>query len=245
MATISLTNAIPSYSQDFNTLNTSGSVSWVNDSTLSGWYAARTGTNNLTAGTGSSATGSLYSFGTGTNTERALGSVSSGTTGTVTWGVRIANNTGNTVTGFNINYVGEQWRSGGGTSPAQTVDFQYRIGGTDLTSGVWTDFNTLDFTSPIFSTTAGALDGNLVANQTAKSGTLSSLNLANGEEIWLRWSDIDHPSNDHGLAIDNFAISAIQAQAVPEPADMMGTALAVCAVAILKCKLSPAKKNKL
>lgn len=204
-------NLSTSYSQDFNLLANSGtSNSWIDDSTIGGWYANRT---TYAAGTGSSNTGALYSFGSVSASDRALGGVASGTTGTVLWGVRFVNNTANTISSLNIAYVGEQWRNGGSstTSPsvAQKLDFQYQIGASSLTSGTWTDFDPLDFTSPIFGTTsASAIDGNGPANRTNLSASLSGLSIAPGQEIWLRWSDINDANNDHGLAIDDFNISA-------------------------------------
>lgn len=238
MAAISLSTT--AYIQNFDTLTNSGSVAFVDDSTLPGWYAARTGTVNLVAGDGSSGTGNLYSFGTGTQADRALGSVGSAATGTVTWGVQLKNNTSNTITGLNIGYTGEQWRNS--AAVAQTVDFQYQIGATNaftLTSGTWVDYNPLDFTSPVVNGVAGALDGNVNANRVVLSNTLNGITVNPGQEIWLRWSDIDHPSVDHGLAIDNFSVSAVGAStAVPEPSDFMGTIVAVLAVAIVKRKLS-------
>ena len=207
MPAINLSNP---YSQEFNLLaNSSTSNSWIDDSTILGWYANRT---SYAAGTGSSNTGALYSFGSVSASDRALGSVASGTTGTIFWGVRFVNNTANTISSLNIGYVGEQWRNGSSTttpSLAQKLDFQYQIGASNLTSGTWIDFDPLDFTSPIFGTTSSsALDGNAAANRTNLSASLSNLALAPGQEIWLRWSDINDPNNDHGLAIDDFNISA-------------------------------------
>ena len=63
------------------------------------------------------------------------------------------------------------------------------------------------FTSPVFSTTAATLNGNLAPNRTALSFTISGLNIPNGTEVMLRWSDPDHASNDHGLAIDEFSVT--------------------------------------
>jgi hypothetical protein len=207
MPAINLSNP---YAQEFNLLASSGnSNSWIDDSTIGGWYANRT---TYAAGTGSSNTGALYSFGS-VSSDRGLGSVASGGTGTVLWGVRFVNNTANTISALNIGYVGEQWRNGGSstTSPsvAQKLDFQYQIGASSLTSGTWIDFAPLDFTSPTFGTTsASALDGNAAANRTNLSASLSGLSMAPGQEIWLRWSDSNDANNDHGLAIDDFGISA-------------------------------------
>ncbi len=73
---ISITTLPTTITQDFNTLISSGSATWTNNSTLTGWYHARTGTGTtIVANDGSSNAGNLYSYGTGTNTERALGSI--------------------------------------------------------------------------------------------------------------------------------------------------------------------------
>lgn len=202
------------YSQNFDSLANSGTnIPWNDDSTISGWYSNRT---SYTAGTGSSNTGSLYSFGSTGSTERALGSVASGSTNTIYYGARFVNNTSNTITGLNISYTGEQWRNGGNTSP-QTLDFQYQIGATSLTSGNWLDFNALDFTSPVATATAGALDGNAAANRTTLSSTLGGLNVTPGQEIWLRWQDPNDAGNDHGLGVDDFSISTVDAPPPPPP----------------------------
>jgi predicted extracellular nuclease len=202
MAAINLSS---SYSQNFDSLLNSGTNNtWTNDSTIAGWYSTRT---LYLAGTGSNNAGALYSFGTTNATERALGSVASGSTSTIFYGVRFLNNTANTINSLNISYIGEQWRNGGNTTPQQ-LDFQYQIGATTINSGTWIDFNSLDFISPVATTTAGALDGNATANRTTLSSTLSGLSLAPNQEIWLRWQDIDNTGSDHGLGIDDFSISA-------------------------------------
>jgi len=121
--------------EDFNSLAQTGTnVVWTDNSTIPGWYSSRTTYN---AGTGSSNTGALYSFGVaGVNpvTDRALGSVGSSGTGTVYWAARFVNNTGATITSLDISYIGEQWRTGGSSnttpSVAQTVDFQYQVANT-------------------------------------------------------------------------------------------------------------------
>lgn len=208
MPAINLSN---SYNQTFDSLfNTGTSNSWTDDQTISGWYANRT---LYIAGTGSSNTGALYSFGGASSSDRALGSLASGGTGTIYYGARFVNNTSSIITTLDISYTGEQWRNGGSatTSPgiAQTLDFQYQIGAISLTSGTWVDFNSLDFTTPIFgTTTATALDGNIGANRGLVAAQLSGLNLAPGQEIWLRWQDLNDANNDHGVAIDDFSISA-------------------------------------
>lgn len=198
--------------EQFDGLTSTGTGTWMNDSTILGWYHARTGTGTtIVANNGGSNAGNLYSYGATSATDRALGSVGSGNAaaGNFYWGVRIANGTASTITSLTVSYTGEQWRNGG--AAAQTVDASYRVGvglGSTLT-----DFTTggvvvpeLSFTSPVTGGTAGALDGN--ANAVAISHTITGLNLAPGQELLLRWTDIDHSGSDHGLAIDNLSITA-------------------------------------
>ncbi|MEH1860615.1 MAG: Calx-beta domain-containing protein [Nostoc sp.] len=195
------------YSQNFDTLAASGtSIAWTNDSTISGWYATRT---NYITGTGSNNTGGLYSFGSANNADRALGSVASGTTGAIYYGLRLQNNTGSAITKLQVSYTGEQWRNGGNTSQQQ-LKFSYQTGLTltSLTTGTWTPVTSLDFTGPIATANAGALNGNQSANQTVITPVIFNLAtpIANGEEIILRWEDIDNGNNDHGLAIDDVSV---------------------------------------
>jgi uncharacterized protein len=215
----SITTLESPLTENFDTLASTGTgIAWTDNSTIAGWYSSRTTYNT---GTGSSNTGALYSFGVaGTNpvTDRALGDVGSGGTGTVLWGARFVNNTGNTITSLDVSYNGEQWRNGGSStatpSVAQTADFQYQVANAGVITAIntpstgWVDHDALDFTSPIFGTTTNsALDGNAAANRTAKSSTIL-LTVAPGQEVWLRWRDIDHANNDHGLAVDDLSVTA-------------------------------------
>lgn len=217
---VSLTTLDVPYTQNFDILANTGTPAWADNSTLSGWYAQFGVTANpttYTPGTGSTTSGALYSYGSTAATDRALGSVGSGTTGDIYWAIKLSNDTGSTITSLDVSYMGEQWRAGGCTTPctpaAQTVDFQYQVTNAGLftdanspTTG-WLDQDPLDFTSPTVGTsTAATLDGNAAANRTNLSSTIS-VNVAAGQEVWLRWKDINHPSNDHGLSIDNFSVT--------------------------------------
>jgi predicted extracellular nuclease len=196
------------YSQNFDSLSSSNAT-WTDSTSLTGWYAAyssSTLTTTITAGTGSSNTGSLYSFGATASSDRALGSTSSNASGTIFYGARFFNDTGATISSLSVNYIGEQWRNGGNTTP-QKLDFAYQIGATSITAGTWTDVNSLDFTSPVATATLTALDGNASTNRVSLSSSFTGFSLAAGQEIWLRWSDINDAGNDHGLAIDNLQVS--------------------------------------
>ena len=204
--------------QNFDTLATAGTANaWADDTTLPGWYSQfslqPTNPTAYRAESGSGSTGAIYSYGTGANTDRAFGSVCSGTPGDIFIALKLTNNTGSTITALDISYAGEQWRNGGNTS-AQQLDFQYQVASpgaiTDANTPVtgWTDFNALDFVSPITGATAAALDGNAVSNRTTKSANLT-VTVNNGQEIWLRWKDTNDTGNDHGLAIDDLSVTAL------------------------------------
>ncbi|HMO82148.1 MAG TPA: carboxypeptidase-like regulatory domain-containing protein [Pyrinomonadaceae bacterium] len=205
---INITAVDVPYTQDFDTLANSGTGNaWTDNVTLVGWYSNRTAYN---AGTGSSTTGAMYSLGAAASTERALGSLASGTTGTIYYGVRLRNDTKNPITSLEVTYTGEQWRNSN-ASP-QTLSFEYRQAAsiTDILTGDYTAFTSLDFTTPTFGGTVGAIDGNAKGNRIELNAVLS-VNIPVGEEIMLRWADIDDSGSDHAISIDDFSVIPLSA----------------------------------
>jgi uncharacterized repeat protein (TIGR01451 family) len=213
-AQVSLTTLGTPHTQNFDTLLNTGSTTWTNNSTIPGWFHARTGTGTtIVANDGSSNAGNLYSYGTGTAAERALGSLGSGNAaiGNLFWGIRLQNNTGATISALDISYTGEQWRNS--AAAAQTAAFSFVVG-TPTVTGTLAEFqiagiavNQLDFTSPITGGAAGALNGNLAANRATMTFSITGLSIPNGTEVMLRWSDPDHTGADHGLSIDDFSVT--------------------------------------
>jgi len=202
------------YTENFDGLAASGSsLSWVDGVTVPGWYANRA---VYAAGTGSSATGNLYSYGVAGSGERALGSLATSGVNPVQFGVRLRNETGATISSVGIAYVGEQWRVGGSSAVNNTLTFAYKLGAGTLTEDGFLDVPELAFDSLSDSGAAGALNGNADANRLAVTGLLNALDWAAGTELWIRWTDVDNTSSDHGLAVDDFVLE-MQASAVPEP----------------------------
>ncbi len=227
-AGISITTTTFTYSQDFNTLATTGSTAWTNDVTLAGWSLFRsTGASlNPAAGTGSSNAGGFYSFGTANSTDRALGSVASGGTSTMSYVLSLTNNSGTALNSFTLRFDGEQWRTGGPTmangvsvpSTEQFLKLEYGFGDS-LATAAWVSPGAgFDFHSPLFGVPASAVNGNVLAADggglVANLGGTVATNWASGSTLWIRWTDIDNAGNDHGLAIDNVRFSVT---AVPEP----------------------------
>ena len=218
-AQVSFIPASLTVTQNLNTLPTSGSATFSQNSTIAGIYAERTGTGtNITANNGSSNAGALYSYGTGTDADRALGSIGSSgaAAGSFTYGYRLKNETGSTITSLRVQYTGEQWRNS--AAAAQTVAFSYLVSSAAITTTTpatalpagYNAVTSLDFTSPITAGTAGLLDGNAAANQSVKDVTFS-VSIPDGSEIMLRFYDPDHTGSDHGLSIDDLKITAVTA----------------------------------
>jgi hypothetical protein len=203
------------YFQDFNSLGLAPQT-WTDNSTLPNWWAQRSGTGtSIDTSKGANTAGNLYNYGPGGQSDRAIGSLGSGNAaaGDFAWGIQFQNNAGTPVTNITVTYVGEQWRKSGVTTP-QVIGFYYKISSAPInklqpdTNASWTAVTQLNFSSPVNTTTASALNGNDPANRiTVGSYTISGLNIPAGHYIMLKWDDPDHSGTDHGLAIDSVAIS--------------------------------------
>ena len=207
LAQVNLTSTATAVTENFDSLASAGTSSTF----PTGWAIAESGTNanaTYTAGTGSANGGDSYSFGAAAATERALGGLQSGSL-IPSFGAQLQNNTGGLLTGLVISYTGEQWRLGtSARAVPDRLDFQYSIDATSLTTGTWTDFNALDFVQPFVTGTVGPLDGNLAANRATPSGTITSLTVAGGASVWIRWNDVNATGADDGLSIDDVSITA-------------------------------------
>ena len=243
---VSLTSPTATYTQNFDTLSSTvgTGIAWSNNTTIPGWSlfaqpAPGTAITTYDASTGSATAGTFYSFGVaGTNavTDRALGGLASGNayfgsppSGTVAgWmAVGLTNNTGVAITRPAVSFDGEQWRNNGNTTQ-QTMVMEYGKGATFAAVTTWTPAgSSFNFTSPIATATAAALDGNAAANRVAGLGgtldlTSPSFTVGTGETIWIRWIENNDVGNDHALAIDNFSFTP-----VPEPTTTVGLGAAV------------------
>ena len=225
--TVSLGTLGAAYTQDFNTLAITGTT---NSNLPPGWFLYETGTSSLNngaygAGTGSNNAGDTYSFGAAGNIERAFGGLLSGTLNP-TIGAQFTNNTGGIITSLDIGYTGEQWRLGySGRTVNDRLDFQYSLDATSLSTGVWTDFDSLDFIAPINTSTVGAKDGNTADFRTTLSGSISELNIPVGTTFWIRWKDFNAYSSDDGLAVDDLTLTANGYIPVVDPAPAVSSTI--------------------
>lgn len=192
--------------EDFNTLASSGT-----SSTLPlGWYFTESGSganSTYAAGTGSDNGGNTYSFGGSSSSERALGGLLTGSL-VPSWGAKIKNSTGSTITALTISYIGETWRVGT-VSRIDRIDFAYSTDASGINGGTWTDVNSLDYANPGQATGSGSLQ-----HSSSITHTITGLNIASSSSIWIRWTDFDASSADDGMAIDDFSIKAVVAPSV-------------------------------
>ncbi len=164
--------------------------------------------------------GGLYVI--ASSTDRSLGARPAGSTGTCYYGVRILNNTGTTITSVYVAFYAEQWsiaeNSSGPTFNAPPFnnnqiifDYQTATTVTSLTAGAWTSVPALTFSQLHNCTLAtctgssaqrAALDGNLAANRQRMAACIT-VTIPAGNEIMLRWSDVNDGANDHHLQIDD------------------------------------------
>ncbi|HTK81611.1 MAG TPA: choice-of-anchor D domain-containing protein [Bacteroidota bacterium] len=200
-AQVSLTTMGSAYTQDFNTLASTGT-----SSTLpTGWALNEAGGNTTyTAGTGSSATGDTYSFGT-SPADRAFGCLQSGSN-IPTIGASFTNNTGAAIESLVVIYTGEEWRLGA-RNRFDSLQFQMSLDATSLTTGTWTRYTSLDFATPDTAAPTGAKDGNTGPERSSKTYTITGLNISNGSTFWIRWSDFNVSGSDDGLAVDDFSLT--------------------------------------
>lgn len=218
------------YTQNFNTLNTtgSGSVSGVGPHAISstnlgnlgaGWtmsnFGGSSGNTEYRAQDGSQAGGSgrgVVSFGTTGSSDRALGTLA--TSNQISrFGFTLQNTTAEALTSFTLAFDGEWWRSGGdvGAPVTNTLAFEYGIFSSvpTINSTGFISVPSLNYTVTSNGTEA-ALNGN--SGFTHFEQTLSGINWGAGQYLVLRWTGQDVGGQDNGLAVDNVSF-----RAVPEP----------------------------
>ncbi|MET0262556.1 MAG: S8 family serine peptidase, partial [Rariglobus sp.] len=236
--TLTENEATWTYSQNFDTLTKDNTTpqTWINDAPadttngLLGWYAGvfnangsqKSGALEIRADNGTTLTGRFNSYGATGAADRAFGTyridavVQYG--GTMRQGMRLINRSGRTLTGFNLQFVGEQWRFGaGGTRNTTEVSyalFNYGEGTLSNLDSAYTQFAV--FEAPRSTGGYTSLNGNSATYRTQISQDVTGLTWAPGQELWICWSSKNFPNFDDGLAIDDLVFTA-NANAVPTP----------------------------
>ena len=180
---------------------------WTNNVTIPNCYTNRP---TFAYSNGCNNTGALHVAGNGGET--ALGGRASNSTTLIVWGVRMVNNTGQTITALNIKYRGEQWNSAQ-SNVTNTVAFAYTVSAspiTNVTSGSYTNFAALNMSNLVSQGSCGgggsAIDGNVNA---ANIAACMPVNIPPGSEIMLRWYETNDACNDHMLCIDDLEVTPL------------------------------------
>ena len=235
---ISIADSTFNYTQDFNSLPSAdtGTFTWADNTTLAGWYRRANVSNtnqtldpdltDLSAKGSNVAVAGFYNASVAGGTDRAIGFRVNGQPEGLkkgSMGLVFKNDTGLTISGFDLGYRGEQWyRSTNETA----LLFQYAIvdsfatdisGDIDRTqANTWNDLGALSWTVP-----AGAnntwINGSDPANSVLFSPvSVSGLAVAPGQELVIRWRIAESGVGRAGLFIDDVSFGNVTT--VPEPA---------------------------
>ena len=237
-ASILINNVSDSYSQNFDSAPIPGSNrdawAWTDNSTFAGWYR-RANVNNATQtpdpdladytakGAGVTIDG-FYNAHAGTSPDAAVGFFIDGQPeglkkGSV--GIVFQNNTGTTLTGFDVAYKGEKWYR---HTEETTLLFQYTVQDSfaDIDSdidragaGIWTDVGALSWTEAAAADTTWQ-NGSVPANGTNFNASVSGFSLADGQSLIVRWRIPLTGTKEQALFIDDVTINNFQV--IPEPA---------------------------
>src|SRR5687768_11808029 len=161
--------------------------------------------------------GGIGGFNCGTNDgsdglDRSLGTGATATTspnGTNRFiEVQIKNDSGQTFRAIDVTFVGKQWRTSSSSSGQGFTN--YLQFGTDGVNFIFAG-PAFDFHAPVTGPANTPLNGNLPAHLAVNLGGVLSLPapLQTGGTIYLRWLDVNDPSTDPILAIDNFAFRGL------------------------------------
>ena len=231
---ITVTDVDFEYSQNFNSLPSTGtSLTWTNNSTISGWYRHYDGSTAppgrdasvQTTGASNSGVGTEDGFlnvGQNETSNRTLVMRRANSfTGAV--GVVFQNNSGAQLTGFSVGYTGEQWRRHG--DDATSLYFEYAVVSSHnaaefsvLSDYTWTRVNALEFVSPQIGGGNTGLNGNLAANRQVISPTMVLADIQDGEFLAIRWfQDRTNVAGETSLARHALGVENMSFSAIPEP----------------------------
>lgn len=221
------------YTQNFDSLGT-GSPAWTNDSTIPGWYAqinnGTTATGSAQATSGAADLSGLLNCGSGV--ERALGSKATGTNNfaNIAMAISFQNTSANAVALSSLQYTGELWRSNSVANTAESFTVFYQVsnsavtnilsGPNSATAAAGTGFTALGAAANWSLANAGAgvaLDGNAAANRVTVSFSPSSIVLAPGQFLMIKWTDTNVANTDGFQALDDVSVGFTQVAGLLTP----------------------------
>jgi hypothetical protein len=186
---------------------------------LAGWYGSGTLAAKFGAADGDQTTGGQISFGLPNGANRALGLLATSTTGPTSVGVKLVNQTAQTLNTISVQVTGELWRQ---SNLPKSLTCYYYLDPTATApfAGNQTALvPALNVNLPVSSSAVGgvAVDGTASVNQTNVSVVnMPIADWSPGSALWLVWQMGDATGKAQGLAIDNLTFSA-NGQSGPAP----------------------------
>ncbi|MBP7948950.1 MAG: hypothetical protein KA004_04785 [Verrucomicrobiales bacterium] len=222
-APVSITSGSLIYNQNFDSLGT-GTTTWVDDSTIAGWYAqisdGNTATGDVQATTGTPALNGLLNCGSAGAGDRALGSKPTGSaTSNIAYAVLFQNNGTKPVSLKRLKYNAEYWRGNSVANTYEKVTTFYAVSAAPLASiasgpNSATPVPGAGFTAmPSGANTAlsnpgtSALNGNSVFNPVDYSPPAGAVAaIMPGQYFTLKWTDANEANTDGFQAIDDLQV---------------------------------------
>ncbi len=178
--------------------------------TMSGWYGLGNLASKYGATAGDQTTGGDLNFGPTNNViaagDRSLGLLATSSTGPTAFGVRFLNQSGSTLSSFDLAYSSELWRE---TATAKAVTNFYYV---DLsgTNGFLTNIVSGSLTNLTFATgsTAWGTNGPVSSNYVVFAEQSFTTNWPAGAALWVIWEMDNSAGSGQGIGIDNLTFSA-------------------------------------
>jgi len=199
-----ITSPTMTYNQDFGTVDV---TSWTDNTTYLGWYQSSTFQlhANITAAAPSN-NGGFYTYECNSNNNQKIGARPSNGTGTISYGVRFKNTTSSTITTLRLAYDWYQLSLAGNGNAVNTNIVSYIVSNTaitSLTAGTWTDISSFTAPRDTSSTSSGAQHYGFPCTVTGNKEQCFFTIINPGDEIMIRWRDVNNTNNDPHLGIDN------------------------------------------
>jgi len=180
------------YIQNFSSLSTATGTAqtWTNDSTLTGWhtYASATssafGTYTPQWETGISGSVLYHARNTGETTRSFFGARTGSGVGNATVGLQLTNDTGQTLTTFDLSFIASQFYK---TTAAQQLQVSYSTDATSLTTGSWSLLTDLTYIAPYTTGNAQVSSAEEIASRATLSVSGQAVSWANGDDLWIRF----------------------------------------------------------
>lgn len=190
--------------------------------TMPGWYGLGQASPKFGASAGDQSTGGVISFGLtnslNASSNRALGLLATSSTGGTAFGLKLVNQTTNTLSQITVHFTGELWRQ---AAVPKLLSFSYWIDPTatnTFSTNTTTVLTNLDFgfAVNVAATNPFPVDGTAPANQLSLGATNQQIvNWLPGAALWLTWQMPDFAGKGQGLAIDDLVFWASAPQAIP------------------------------